>query len=107
MKQPAWPGAQGWWSEIPGSFQRFSNRGLAQPSEQSEMRSDAVGLVFSEECGDRFSPSTVRRDATAEELEWTRLAVVRLSKGDFSELGKWVVQVSVLTIYTSDEQLCI
>jgi hypothetical protein len=31
-----------------------------------------------------------RREATAEQLEWTRLAVLRLSKGDFSELGKWV-----------------
>ena len=31
-----------------------------------------------------------RREATAEQLEWTRLAVLRLSQGDFFELGKWV-----------------
>jgi hypothetical protein len=31
-----------------------------------------------------------RREATAQDLEWTQLAVLRLSKGDVDELNKWV-----------------
>jgi hypothetical protein len=31
-----------------------------------------------------------RREATPEQLEWTRVAVLRLSKGDFSLLREWV-----------------
>ena len=46
-----------------------------------------VRELLDRDCG-RTIP--FRREATAEQLERTRLAVLRLSKGDFSELGKWV-----------------
>src|SRR6266576_1162311 len=48
---------------------------------------EQVRELLDRDCG-RTIP--FRREATAEQLEWTRLAVLRLSKGDFSELGKWV-----------------
>ena len=46
-----------------------------------------VRELLDSDCG-RTIP--FRRQATAEQLEWTRLVVLRLSKGDFSELSKWV-----------------
>ena len=46
-----------------------------------------VQELLERDCG-RTIP--FRREATAEQLEWTPLAVLRLSKGDFSELGRWV-----------------
>jgi hypothetical protein len=51
-----------------------------------------VRELLDRNCG-RMIP--FRREATAEQLEWTRLAVLRLSKGDFSELGKWVQLASI------------
>ena len=46
-----------------------------------------VKELLSRECG-RTIP--FRREATSEELEFIRLSVLRLSKGDFSEFRKWV-----------------
>lgn len=46
-----------------------------------------VQELLDRDCG-RTIP--FRREATAEQLEWTRLAVLRLSNGVFTQLRKWV-----------------
>src|ERR1041385_3387371 len=48
---------------------------------------DVVKEILDKECG-RTIP--LCREATAKELEYIRLCVLRLSKGDISELRKWV-----------------
>ena len=53
----------------------------------SPVQHQQVQELLDRSCG-RTIP--FRREATPEQLEWTRLAVLRLSKGDLSELGKWV-----------------
>jgi hypothetical protein len=48
---------------------------------------DVVKEILDKECG-RTIP--LCREATAQELEYIRLCVLRLCKGDISELRKWV-----------------
>lgn len=48
---------------------------------------DMVKQIIDQECG-RTIPFC--REATAQELEYIRLCVLRLSRGDVSELRKWV-----------------
>ncbi len=48
---------------------------------------DFVKQILDQECG-RTIPFC--RQATAQELEYVRLCVLRLSKGNLSDLGKWV-----------------
>jgi hypothetical protein len=58
------------------------------PSEQH----DVVKEIMDRECG-RTIP--FQREATVEELEYIRLCVLRLSRGDLSELRKWVELANV------------
>jgi hypothetical protein len=58
------------------------------PSEQH----DVVKEIMDKECG-RTIP--FQREATVEELEYIRLCVLRLSKGNLSELRKWVELANV------------
>ena len=51
------------------------------------MQHDFVKQILDQECG-RTIP--LCREATAQELEYIRLCVLRLSKGDFSELREWI-----------------
>jgi len=53
------------------------------PADQRE----AVREIMDNECG-RTIP--FQREATAEQLEYIRLCVLRLSKGNLAELRKWV-----------------
>ncbi len=48
---------------------------------------DSVKQILDQECGRTIS---FCREATAQELEYIRLCVLRLSKGDLSGLRKWV-----------------
>ena len=58
------------------------------PAEQHE----AVKQIIDKECG-RTIP--FQRDAAAQELEYIRLCVLRLSKGNLSELRKWVILANI------------
>ena len=53
---------------------------------------EAVKQIIDQECG-RTIP--FQREATAEELEYIRLCVLRLSKGNLSELRKWVKMANI------------
>ena len=58
----------------------------------SAEQTEEVKIFLDRECG-RTIPSC--RESTAEELEYIRLCVLRLSKGNFSELRRWVALANI------------